>query len=244
MNRLIPLNTIPEKSDRFLELIWHTVVYSGERVREDLRRFDMNGPYPTERNIRENTAVSDEQLLELSLTGDLCAFEVIVNRYKDRLFSFVMRFVNDEEMAQDIVQEAFLRAFRKRADFRAIAKFSTWIYTIAGNLAKSELRRRKRWRFLRLDSGSDDEATFELPDNANRPDRVAETTLTEPKIKAALERLPVKYREAVVLRDVEGFDYDEIADITHCPLGTVKSRINRGRLKLQDELRELAEAIF
>ena len=204
----------------------------------------MTGPYPTERTIRETSAVSDEELLELSLSGDLCAFEVIVNRYKDRLYSFVLRFICDQEVAQDIVQETFLRAYRKRADFRAIAKFSTWIYTIAGNLAKSELRRRKRWRFLRLDSSDDDETSFELPDNTNRPDRIVETMLTEPRIKAALGKLPDKYREAVLLRDVEGFDYDEIADITGCPLGTVKSRINRGRLKLQDELRDLADAIL
>ena len=74
------------------------------------------------------------------------AFEVIVNRYKNRLMNFVFRFIGDYDVAEDIVQETFLRVFKKRRDYRAIANFSTWIFTIAGNLAKSELRRQKRWR--------------------------------------------------------------------------------------------------
>jgi RNA polymerase sigma-70 factor, ECF subfamily len=200
----------------------------------------MAGLYPAEKRFTQHAAETDEQLLERSLRGEPAAFEIIVVRYKDRLFNFVIRFVNDERTAEDVVQDTFLRAFTKRADFRAVAKFSTWIFTIAGNLAKSELRRRKRWRFLRLGTPDDNGYTIELPDNCNRPDRSTETMLADERIQHAMDILPDKYREAVLLRDVEGFDYEEISEITRCPLGTVKSRINRGRLKLQEELADYA----
>jgi RNA polymerase sigma-70 factor, ECF subfamily len=192
-----------------------------------------------------HTMVSDEELLARSLDGDLSSFEAIVNRYKDRLYNFVLRFVKDQLTAEDIVQDTFLRAYRKRESFQAVAKFSTWIYTIAGNLAKSELRRRKRWRFLSVGVQNEETgATFELPDLGATPDRNTETSLAEEQIHNAIGRLPERYREAVILRDVEGLDYDEISQIIGCPLGTVKSRINRGRLRLQEDLAELADAIL
>jgi RNA polymerase sigma-70 factor (ECF subfamily) len=189
--------------------------------------------------------VTDEELLAQSLDGDLSAFEVIVNRYKDRLYNFVLRFVKDKQTAEDIVQDTFLRAYRNRESFQAVAKFSTWIYTIAGNLAKSELRRRKRWRFLSVGVQNEDTgATFELPDTSATPDANTETMLAESRIQEAIARLPDRYREAVILRDIEGLDYDEISQIIGCPLGTVKSRINRGRLRLQEELSDLADAFW
>ena len=198
------------------------------------------------RQVRQqHTMVTDEELLAQSLDGDLSAFEVIVNRYKDRLYNFVLRFVKDQHTAEDIVQDTFLRAYRNRESFQAVAKFSTWIYTIAGNLAKSELRRRKRWRFLSIGVQNEDTgATFELPDTSATPDSNTETMLAESRIQEAISRLPDRYREAVILRDIEGLDYDEISQIIGCPLGTVKSRINRGRLRLQEELSDLADAFW
>ncbi len=198
------------------------------------------------RQVRQQHAmVTDEELLARSLDGDLNAFEVIVNRYKDRLYNFVLRFVKDQQTAEDIVQDTFLRAYRNRESFQAVAKFSTWIYTIAGNLAKSELRRRKRWRFLSIGVQNEDTgATFELPDTSATPDSNTETMLAESRIQEAISRLPDRYREAVILRDIEGLDYDEISQIIGCPLGTVKSRINRGRLRLQEELSDLADAFW
>lgn len=197
-----------------------------------------------ERHARRGAMATDEELLAQSLEGDLNAFEVIVNRYKDRLFNFVIRFVGDQQTAEDIVQDTFLRAYRNRGSFQAIAKFSTWIYTIAGNLAKSELRRRKRWRFLSLGTQDENGVVFELPDPNSHPDRETETALAEARIEDAIARLPERYREAVLLRDVEGLDYDQIALIVRCPLGTVKSRINRGRLRLQEQLGDLANSLW
>lgn len=206
----------------------------------------MVGSALAKRQVRQqHTMVTDEELLARSLDGDLNAFEVIVNRYKDRLYNFVLRFVKDRQTAEDIVQDTFLRAYRNRESFRAIAKFSTWIYTIAGNLAKSELRRRKRWRFLSVGVQNEETgATFELPDTSATPDSNTETLLAETRIQEAISRLPERYREAVILRDIEGLDYNEISQIIGCPLGTVKSRINRGRLRLQEELSDLADAFW
>lgn len=199
---------------------------------------------PAGEQTRRAVMVSDEDLLARSIEGDMSAFELIVNRYKDRLYNFVIRFVGDQQTAEDIVQETFLRAFRNRGSFQAIAKFSTWIYTIAGNLAKSELRRRKRWRFLSLGTQDETGKTFELPDTRSQPDSDTDTSLAEMRIDEAVARLPERYREAVILRDIDGLDYDEIAAIVGCPLGTVKSRINRGRLRLQEDLGDLAGSLW
>ncbi len=190
--------------------------------------------------------IPDEELLSRVVGGDVEAFDEIVYRYKDRLFNFVYRFVGDRETAEDIVQETFLRVFRKRREYRALANFSTWIFTIAGNLAKSELRRRKRWRFLYIDRGGEDERKMELPDNSWRPDNVTQSALAEEMIQQAIDSLPPKYREVVILRDVQNMSYQEIAEIVGCPVGTVKSRVNRGRLRLQSKLRKLSNdfAIF
>lgn len=182
--------------------------------------------------------VTDKELLYGLVNGDIDAFDVIVNRYKNRLMNFVYRFVKDYDVAEDIVQETFLRVYRKRRDYKAIANFSTWIFTIAGNLAKSELRRRKRWRFLSLDAGNDDEKTFELPDRGMQPDRATAVRLLDESVQTSIESLQLKYREALILRDIQGMSYKQISQIIGVPVGTVKSRVNRARLKLQKKLKD------
>ena len=181
--------------------------------------------------------LSDAEILAQVAAGDIDAYGKIVGRYRGRLYNFVFRFVSDRETAEDIVQETFLRAFRKRKEYRAIANFSTWLFTIAGNLAKSELRRRKRWRLFSLHRDDDSETGIELPDETYRPDKVAESSLADDQIHDAIASLPENYRQVILLRDVEGMAYQEIAEIVDCPVGTVKSRVNRARLKLQQKLK-------
>ena len=111
-------------------------------------------------------------------------------------------------------------------------------FTIAGNLAKSELRRRKRWRLFSLHRDSDSDTGIELPDESFRPDKVAESSMTDVQIQDAIRSLPENYRQVILLRDVEGMSYQEIAEIVDCPVGTVKSRVNRARIKLQQKLRQ------
>jgi RNA polymerase sigma-70 factor (ECF subfamily) len=181
--------------------------------------------------------MSDEELLSSSLDGSTLAFDLLVDRYYERIYGYLYRFLKDSDMAEDLLQETFLRVWRKRGEFRNIASFSTWIYTIAGNLARSEWRRRKRWRMLRLGpSEQEDEPDFELPDEGPIPDRVVENRMAASELADEVEKLPERYRQVVILRDIQELSYEEIAGIVQVPVGTVKSRLNRGRLILQEKL--------
>ena len=181
--------------------------------------------------------VSDSEILSDVAGGDIEAYGKLVHRYRGRLYNFVFRFVGEPETAEDIVQETFLRAFRKREDYKAIANFSTWLFTIAGNLAKSELRRRKRWRLFSLDRDEESGTGLDLPDESFRPDKMTESSITDVQIQRAINSLSDNYRQVVLLRDVEGLSYQEISEVVNCPVGTVKSRVSRARLKLQQKLR-------
>ena len=181
--------------------------------------------------------LTDVEILADVATGDIDAYGKIVNRYRGRLYNFIFRFVGERETAEDIVQETFLRAFRKRKEYRAIANFSTWLFTIAGNLAKSELRRRKRWRLFSLHKDDENDTVMDLPDESFRPDTVTESSIADVQIQQAILSLSENYRQVVLLRDVEGLSYQEISEISKCPVGTVKSRVNRARLKLQQKLK-------
>ena len=186
----------------------------------------------------EKDSFSDKDILFNLVDEDIESYSILVDRYKNRLLNFVYRFVKDFDVAEDIVQETFLRVYRKRHNYKAIANFSTWIFTIAGNLAKSELRRRKRWKFFSLDAYNDNEMKFELPDNGIKPDRAASVRILDENIQNAIDKLQDKYKESLILRDIEGMSYKQIADITRVPVGTVKSRVNRARKKLRKKLRD------
>ena len=185
--------------------------------------------------------VTDEILIARFQQGDVQAFDVLVRRYKDQLLNYVYRFVGNRVDAEDIVQETFLRVFKNKHYYKEIAKFSTWVYTIAGNLAKTELRRRKRRRLFSVSNFVNDERDFEIPDKSRTPDQQVDGSIKDDYIQKAIEKLPPKFKEVILLRDVQGFAYEEISQILNIPLGTVKSRVNRGRLKLQEDLRFLME---
>jgi len=193
---------------------------------------------PTAELMKVNSgSIPDKDILVDLVNGDSEAFSMLVDRYKNRLLNFVYRFVKDYDVAEDIVQETFLRVFRKRRDYKAIANFSTWIFTIAGNLAKSELRRRKRWRFLSIDATDEEEKSFEIQDPGMRPDRVTAVRMLNESVQDSIDTLQSKYKEALILRDIEGMSYQQIAEVAGVPVGTVKSRVNRARLKLQKKLK-------
>ena len=185
--------------------------------------------------------MSDEDLMSQFQAGTVEAFDILVSRYKDPLANYIYRFLSDMKECEDLLQETFLRVYRNRHSYRRIAKFSTWLYTIAGNLARSEYRKRKRRRLYSLQSVNrdDEEYEVEIPDEQFAPDKHTESTIQDRHIQDALKQIPEEFREVVVLRDVQNLAYEEIAEITGLPMGTVKSRINRGRTKLQGLLREV-----
>ncbi len=191
----------------------------------------------TTMRINKNETIPDKDILFRIINDDLEAFEILVDKYKNRLINFVFRFVKDFDVAEDIVQETFLRVFKHRHNYKAIANFSTWIFTIAGNLAKSELRRRKRWKFLSVDAINETETRFELPDHGIKPDRATSVSILDENIQQSIDSLQNKYKESLILRDIEGMSYKKIAEITKVPVGTVKSRVNRARKKLQKKLK-------
>ncbi|MDZ7263325.1 MAG: sigma-70 family RNA polymerase sigma factor [candidate division KSB1 bacterium] len=184
---------------------------------------------------------TDEDLIERFQNGDLYAFDLIVKRYKNQLMNFVYRFLGNAEEAEDLVQETFLRVYRNRRAYQKVAKFSTWIYTIAGNLAKTELRKRKRRKFFSISDLGYNEKDYDISDEAFNPEKDVDSRMKEEIIHREINDLSPKFREVILLRDVQQLSYEEISQIVDIPLGTVKSRVNRGRLKLQERLKSLLE---
>jgi RNA polymerase sigma-70 factor (ECF subfamily) len=189
--------------------------------------------------------LSDREVLRKA-AEDQSYLSILVKRYRTPLYNFVYRFVGDRETAEDIVQETFLRCLRHSHQYPAIEQVSTWLYTIAGNLAKTELRRRKRWHWIPIGPSEDEERTsfYEPVDKERLPGEQTDSRQVKETVVEAIHRLPEEFREAVLLRDLNGFSYEEIAKIINCPVGTVKSRVNRGRLRLQKSLRNLAEEVI
>ncbi len=183
----------------------------------------------------------DEDLMEYFQAGTEDAFKILFDRYSERLMHYLYSFLGDTKRCEDLLQETYMRVHRNRHSYVRIAKFSTWLYTIAGNLARSEYRKRKRRRMYSIQSVNRDNEEYEMaiPDESFSPDKHTESTLQDKYIQEALNRIPPNFREVVVLRDVQQLSYEEIASITGLPMGTVKSRINRGRTKLQGLLKDI-----
>ncbi len=185
------------------------------------------------RTLVELKALDDASLVSEYLAGQPRAFDAIVDRYQTRLLNFIYRTVGDRERSEDLVQEVFIRVHRHLARFDRSKKFSTWIYTIASNLAKNELRNRSRnpiVLFQTMTAGWDDEERpLEFEDPTARPDDLFRKRHVRALVEQTVAQLPQHHREVFVLRELEGRSYEEIADITHCNLGTVKSRLNRAR---------------
>jgi RNA polymerase sigma-70 factor, ECF subfamily len=184
---------------------------------------------PRER-LRE---LDDSAVVAAHLAGDRLAFGELVERYQNRLLNFVYRTTGDRERGEDLVQETFIRVYRHIHRFDQSKKFSTWIYTIASNLAKNELRNRSRnplVLFQTLMRNRDADARpLEWEDNTYRPDDLFRKRHLKSLVDAAVEELPEHHRKVFVLREMEGKTYEEIAEITSTNLGTVKSRLNRAR---------------
>ena len=181
----------------------------------------------------------DRTLVDEAKSGSLDAFESLVRRYQHRVVNYVQAIVRDSGEAEDVAQETFIRAYRSLGRFRGESAFKTWLYTIATNTARTALERRGR-RERVADQSLDDDARALTAERvpSHGPDPEA-TLVMRDAIDRALAMLPDELRVAVVLRDVEGLDYKEIAEVTEVPMGTVESCIFRARRKLRTLLHPL-----
>ena len=182
---------------------------------------------------------SDEQLMFLFQGGNENAYIELVNRYKDKLINFIFNYLGDIESSEDVVQETMIKLYQKKHYYKEIAKFSTWLYTIAKNLANTELRKRKQRKTTLLSQFSKDDKMYDLPSNDNEVGQEIQTEIVSKIIREAVDQLSEKFKTVITLRDIQQLSYEDISEIIDVPIGTVKSRINRARLQLQVELKHL-----
>ena len=177
--------------------------------------------------------LDDSAVVKRFLEGEQRAFGILVDRYDNRLVNFVYRTIGDRERAQDLVQETFIRVYRHLHRFDPTKKFSTWIYTIASNLAKNELRNRSRNPLVFFQTikknWEADHRPLEWEDNSYKPDDLYRKRHLRKVVEKAVSELPEHHRVVFVLRELQGKTYEEISEITAVNLGTVKSRLNRAR---------------
>jgi RNA polymerase sigma-70 factor (ECF subfamily) len=183
-------------------------------------------------------ALDDAAVVGVFLGGDERGFQELVERYETRLLNFVYRTIGDREKAEDLVQEVFIRVYRHLHRFDRSKKFSTWAYTIASNLAKNELRNRSRNPLVLFQAikrnWEDEDRPLQFEDPGSRPDDLYRKRHLRALVEQSVAQLPEHHRQVFVLRELEGKSYEEIAEITECNLGTVKSRLNRARTSFAD----------
>jgi RNA polymerase sigma-70 factor (ECF subfamily) len=187
--------------------------------------------------------VADNKLVSAYLEGNEYAFEVLVNRYQDRLVNYLNRLIHDFDMSADLAQEAFIRVYRNANRYQGQYQFSTWLYRIATNLAIDEMRRRERkgrvfyHNVMNWIQGEDE--TYVLPDLRHSPEKALSQTEQLSRLQGAMDSLPAKYRLAFVLKEAQEFSYEETSRILNVSLGTVKSRVHRAKMLLREKLTEV-----
>lgn len=186
----------------------------------------------------------DQQLVGRAQRGDKQAFGLLVSKYQRKLARLLSRLIRDPAEVEDVAQEAFIKAYRALPSFRGESAFYTWLYRIGINTAKNYLVSQGRRAPTATEFDSEEAETFEDGDqlrDINTPERMLQSKQIGETVNSAMEALPEELRTAIVLREIEGLSYEEIASIMECPIGTVRSRIFRAREAIADKLRPLLD---
>lgn len=196
---------------------------------------------PGSRPSQQIMDLRDEDLIALVQQGQRKPYDILVNRYKDRLFNFILRMVANPTKAEELTQETLIRAYINADKYREIAKFSTWLFTIATNLVRNDIRKEKRKpTTITLDPAPDEDRIPVDPAdlNSNPSDEIQRQELAD-IIALAASQIPEKYRTPFLLREIEEMSYEEIQEATGLKLGTVRSRINRARTRFRKAIKPL-----
>jgi RNA polymerase sigma-70 factor (ECF subfamily) len=189
----------------------------------------------------------EKLLLERAKTGDIAAFEELIECYQRKIFNIALRIVGNYDDANDLAQEVLIRIYKSIANFKEQSSFSTWIYRITTNVCLDEIRKRKNRKVISLDEEikvEDGEMQRQIVSSDPLPEDAAEVGELRELVNGAIRSLSEEHRMVIVLRDIQGFSYDEIAEMLKCPEGTVKSRINRARLALKNVLKSKQELLI
>jgi RNA polymerase sigma-70 factor, ECF subfamily len=191
-------------------------------------------------------ALSDEELLKVHLQGNERGLSILMKRYQHSVVTYTYRMLGNYDDAVDIAQETFVRVHKYGSSFVEHERFSSWLYAIARNLSLTELGKTRRRVTMSLHDafGYEDSDVFEVPDDSYRADTAVDTNAVTQAVQQALMKIHPNYREMVVLRDIQELSYEEISSITNTEMGTVKSRLSRGRAALQRLLQHVYSEVF
>jgi len=193
-----------------------------------------------EKGMGMSADLKEKQLIQKAKTGDESSFEALILSCQNKAYNIALRYLKNEDDAMDALQESFIKIFRHLGSFKEDSRFDTWVYRIVVNTCNDMLRKNSNMKMTDsiFRNEDDKETVIEIPDITGSPEEVIDQKEKTAHILSCLERLNQEQKEIIVLRDIHGFSYDEISEILNCSIGTVKSRINRSRLRLREILLE------